>query len=289
MGVCGSKDVDEKEARKIDSEFARLHIPKFDEFFDKASSILSRAEGIRFGLQDAREDAAEQAGTWQLKEYKYVETIKVLFWTLSANGGGDISKSKAGVQTEAPFIVLEYFDGLQYGTRLLADSFQAFLKSITSAPIEIPKMLQEILELIKQGEELSKTAKDEATAAGLNALQAGKAALNFGKNLAKIKSESAKIEKIKPLAEDGVKEFKELLPQLKEVIAQADEVGKPAHEAVCRVPTEVFEKFHKGERKTKEDIEKEKKAAEAAKAKKDKKNKDKKEGKKEEPKKEEKK
>jgi hypothetical protein len=282
MGCGGSKEVDEKEIRKINYEFKTTKVPKFDEFFNTAARLLEQAENIRAGLQDAREEGAELADTWKLKEYSYNDTVMVLFWALSANGGGDIKRADVWVGEEAPFITLKYYDGLLWETRELCDTFQNFLKAVCDGPSAMLKIVEETQTLNTQGQDLVKNGFNEAKNAGLSALDAGKAASALGSNMAKFGKQLPKLKTLQGLAKDAFEDLKKLAPKFKEIVANCDEIGKKAHAANVGKPKDIFEKFHPGPKKTPQEIEAEQKAAEEAKKKKEKKKGKKKEGEKKE-------
>jgi len=291
MGCSGSKEVDEKELRKIKSDFKETKVAKFDDFFKSAAQMLENAEKIREGLQDAREDGQELTDTWKLKNYEYTDVVRVLFWSLSANAKGNIKGTKVGVMEEAPFVHLDYFDGLLIETREVADSFESFLKSVTEGPKAIVEIVDGLQKTLDQGNQLKDTLKDDLKNSGLNPLDQAKAGGAFGSNLAKLAKEIPKVKTLAPLVQEAAKDVKALVPKFKEIYNTCDEVGAKAYKEGNIKPKPIFEHYHPGEKKTQAEIEAEKKAEEekkgAKKAKKDEKKKD--EKKKDEKKKDEKK
>jgi hypothetical protein len=261
MGCKGSKDADEREARKIDYDFEWTRVPKFDDFFNTASTVLEKAEGIREGLQDAREDGAEFADTWKLKEYTYNDTVKVMFWALSANAGGDIKKANVNVSEEAPFVHLEYYDGLLWETRELADTFQAFLKSIVEGPGALIKIVEEVNNIVGQTSDLAQNGAQYAKDANLGGLDAIRAVNALRKNIAKLTTNAAKLKELPNLCKDGATDFKKLVPEIKKIVNECDEVGKKAAADKVLKPKDIFAKYHQGAKKTEAEI-----AAEAKKA-----------------------
>jgi len=268
MGCSGSKEVDEKELRKIKSDFKTTKVQKFDDFFGSASKLLERAEGIRAGLQDAKEEGQELTDTWKLKNYEYTDVVKVLFWSLSANAKGNIKGTKIGVMDEAPFIKLDYFDGLLIETRYVCDSFEAFLKAITDGPSAIVDIADNLQKTLEQGNALKDTIKDDLKGSGLNPIQQGQAAAAFGANMAKLAKELPKVKNLAPLIQEAAKDVKALVPKFKEIFNTADEIGAKAYKENNLKPKPIFEAYHPGEKKTEAEIEAEKKAEEEKKGKK---------------------
>lgn len=297
MGCSGSKEVDEKELRKIKSDFKPTKVQKFDDFFNTAGKLLENAEKLREGLQDAKEDGQELTDTWKLKNYEYTDVVKVLFWSLSANAKGNIKGTKIGVMEEAPFVKLDYFDGLLIETRDVCDSFESFLKAVTEGPTAIVEIADNLQKTLDQGNELRKTLTDDLKGAGLNPIEQGKAGAAFGANMAKLAKELPKVKNLAPLIQEAAKDVKALVPKFKEIFTTADEVGAKAYKEGNLKPKAIFEKYHPGEKKTEAEIEAEKKAEEEKKGKKgakkekkdDKKKDDKKKDDKKDDKKEEKK
>jgi len=254
---CGASQ-SEKEKRKIQSNFDRVGIAKYDEFFEGMSKTLEEAEELREGLQDAPEEGKEQSQCFQLKDYKYAEVFRVCLWTLSANAGGEIKKCKTSFSAEPPFIDLQYFDGLYLWTRDLWDTCRKFLKACGDAP----KKMVGLVKSITEAADRLKDFKISEDSAGLGMVEKAKASKAFVANSAKLAANAAKVKALPDLLKAALEEIKTIGPQLKEMYGKADETGKPASAEGCRYPWEVFEKFHKGERKTKADIEKEKKELE---------------------------
>jgi hypothetical protein len=258
----------------------KTEVQKFDDFFDNASKLLETAEKVRAGLQDSEEDGKELTDCVKLKNYTYLDVVKVLFWSLSSNAKGNIKGTKVGVSEETPFVKLDYFEGLMLDTRNVSESFEAYLKAVVDGPKDLVEILTGLQKVVEDGNALKDSAKDDFKAANLNPLQQGKALAAFGKNMATIAKEIPKIKTLQPLVVQGATDFKALVPKFKEIFQTCDEVGAKAFKEGLKLPKEIFAKYHPGEKKTEEEIEAEKKAADEKKgAKKDKK-KDKKDDKK---------
>ena len=69
----------------------------------------------------------------------------------------------------------------------------------------------------------------------------------------------AKAKDVQQQITQGAEDIKALLPKLKEMKNTTDETGKKAADDKALKMTEIFDKYHTGEKKTKEEIEAEKK------------------------------
>jgi hypothetical protein len=294
MGCGGSKEVDEKEIRKIKSEFPKVKIAKFDDFFEKASGLLENAEKLREGIEDGRDDGKELTDCYKLKNYEYTDVVKVLFWSLSANAKGNIKGTKCGVSEEAPFVHLDYFDGLLIETREVCDSFELFLKAVTGGPQAIVGIVESLTDMVGQSGDLTKNASDEFKAAGFNPIQSAKAVATLAKNVAKLGKEVPKCQRLPGLINEAVKDFKALVPKFKDIYKTADETGAKAFKEGNMKPKDIFKAYHPGDKKTEAELAAEQAAEDEKKGKKkggkkDKKKDDKKKDEKKDEKKEEKK
>jgi len=280
MGCGGSKEVDAKEIKKIRYEFPKTKVASLDEFFDKASGLLENAEKIREGIEDGRDDGKELTDCYKLKNYEYIEVVRVLFWSLSADAKGNIKGTKVGVTDEAPFVHLDYFDGLLIETREVADSFESFLKAITEGPSSLKGIVDNLVAMLQQSVDLSKSGIDDIKNSNLNTIDKAKATGQLAKNCAKFAKEVPKVQQLPPLLDEGVKDFKALVPKFKEIFKTCDEVGAKAFKEGHLKPKEIFAHYHTGEKKTEAEIEAEQKAEEEKTGKKHKKKDDKKDKKK---------
>jgi hypothetical protein len=253
MGCGGSKD-GEKEKRKIKSDFDRIGIMKYDEFFDNASKLLESAEKIREGLVEAPEEGKELTECWRLKDYKYSEVFKVALWTLSCNADGKISKCKASFTADAPFMHLDYFEGLMLDTRYVWDTCEKWLNTVAEAPKNLVTI---VAELAKAGEKVTEFKISEDTAS-LGMVEKAKAGKGFAKNMATLVDGVKKTKTLPDILKAAVEDLKEVGPKLKEIYGKADEIGEKAAKDGLRYAREVFEKYPPGPVKTKEEIEKEK-------------------------------
>jgi hypothetical protein len=255
MGCKGSKDA--KEDKQINSDFERINIVRFDEFFDNASQLLKNAEKIREGLEDNREKAAEITTTHLLKDPKYVDNVQVLFWTLSAEANGKITDTGVNVINDSPYITL---DGKKVSTDTygLYQVFGDYVKTVTDGPETLKDILAKLEEMSKTLPELGTEAKAEIQGSSLGIQEKAQAIAKIGKNSAKLPKELKKCQNLGELLKQAGTDLKELAPQLAGLLAKADEVGAKAAAENAKKPAEVFAKFHTGARKVEAKPEKKK-------------------------------
>lgn len=255
MGCKGSKDA--KEDKQINSDFERVNIVKFDEFFDNASQLLKNAEKIREGLEDNREKAAEITTTHLLKDPKYVDNVQVLFWTLSAEANGKITDTGVSVINDAPYITL---DKKKIGaeTNNLYEVFTDYVKTVTEGPQTLQDILAKLEEMSKALPELGTEAKAEIQGSSLGMQEKAQSIAKIGKNSTKLPKELKKCQNLGELLKQAGVDLKELAPQLAGLLAKADETGAKAAAENLKKPSEVFDKFHTGARKVEAKPEKKK-------------------------------
>jgi len=163
---------------------------------------------------------------------------------------------------DAPFIRLDYFDGLLYETRQVSNSFETFLTAVTTGPTTIQDVIKQLEVIAEKAKSLASTAKDDFKNAGLSAMDTVKGVANLTKNVGKLSKELQKVKTIPPLITEAAKDLKALVPKFKEIFQTCDQVGKQAFSANVLKPKEIFAKYHTGTKKTQAELDTEKKAAE---------------------------
>jgi hypothetical protein len=256
MGCTGSKDGEQN--RKIDSEFQTINIARFDDFFRDARDLLQAAEDIRSGIEDSKEEGAEIARTWELKEPKYIDTVQVLFWTASAENEGQIKKADLEVTTEAPFVRMNG-NKIHHETYKLYETFSTYLKTIIEGPEKLKEILEKLQAISEKAPDMVKEGKNEIQGSSLDFAGKAGAIAKLGKNSAKLPKELAKCKNLQETLTTAKTDMKELIPKLKELASKADEVGAKAFAEKIVKPGEVFEKYHPGPKKTPKEIEDERK------------------------------
>lgn len=251
MGCFQSKNT--ADSKKIDSQMEVTRIPSYDDYFSEASSLLKTAESIRSGIEDSRENAIKQSNVCFLKEPKFSEAVRVLFWAVSAGYGGEIKKSQIDASPAPPFLTIDC-GNLLYETYQLNSCLNTFLKTVGDGPASIEELIFKLESMIVKMEDLSANARTEATNQGLGFGDSAKAALNTTKNINKMRNELPKVKRVKEILLDGVNETKFLVEKMIEFIATADITGSEAHRNNVLRPKDIFDKYHPGPKLTAEEI-----------------------------------
>jgi hypothetical protein len=277
MGCKGSKDA--KDDKEIKYDFERIGFLSLDDFFNKASALLESAENIRSGLDDNKERGAELTGTHLLKDPKYHDTVQVLFWTLSAENGGKIKDTGLDIVGETPFIKLDA-NKCQTATKEIYDTFAGYVKTVMDGPQTVQDVVEQLQALSEKMTTVTEEGKNEIQNSSMGLVDKTKAIAKLGKNSAKLPKELAKCKELSNTLKTAKTDLQELLPKLKDLAANADEVGAKAHaDGLAKAP-EIFSKYHTGP-KNEATAEKKDDKKDDKKDKKDKKDKDGKKDKKE--------
>jgi len=228
-------------------------IPSYDDYFGEAGSLLKTAESLRSGIEDSRENAIKQSNVCFLKEPKFSEAVRVLFWAVSAGYGGEIKKSEVDAMASPPFLRINC-GNLLYETYQLNACLNTFLKTVTDGPKSIEELIFKLESMIVKMEDLSANARTEATNQGLGFGESAKAALNTTKNINKMRTELPKVKRTKEVIEEGLNETKFLVEKMAEYIASADITGSEAFKNNVLRPKDIFDKYHPGQKLTPEEI-----------------------------------
>jgi len=246
MGCKGSKDAGADD-KKIDYEFKNTGFVKFDQLFQNASTILQSAEKIRGGLEDSKEDGMEIAGTDQLKDPKYVETLKVLLWAFSAQGKGKILDLGTEIVPEKPYLVVEP-KLLNEETRKLYATFKEYVNTVTEAPEDLKTSITKLQELVDMIPDAVKDAKSEIESSSMNFKEKADAMINIKKNSEKLPRQLEKCKRLSEVLKEAGTDLKQTVPELKTLVGSADEIGSKADGEKLYKPKEIFDKFHTGTR-----------------------------------------
>jgi len=257
MGCFQSRNT--ADTNKIDSHMEVTKIPSYDDYFGEASSLLKTAESLRSGIEDSRENAIKQSNVNLLKEPRFSEAVRVLFWAVSAGYSGDIKKSQVDVSANPPFLTMDC-GNLLYETYQLNSCLQTFLKTVVDGPKSIEELIFKLEAMIVKMEDLSANARQEASNQGLGFGDSAKAALNTAKNVNKIRTELPKLKRTKEIIQEGFNETKVLSEKLVEFVATADITGSEAYKNNVLRPKDIFDKYHPGQKLTPEEIAARKKA-----------------------------
>jgi uncharacterized phage infection (PIP) family protein YhgE len=246
MGCKGSKDAG-GEDKKIDYTFLTTGFGQFDQLFSDASAILETAEKIRGGLEDSKEDGQEIAGTDQLKDPKYVETLRVLLWAFSAQGKGKIFDLGVEVVPEKPYITVDP-KALNEETRNLYNTFKEYVNTVTDSPEDLKNTISKLQELVDRVPEAVKSVKSELETSSLNFKEKADALVKIKKNSQKLPKELEKCKRLSEVLKEAGTDLKETIPELKTLTKAADEIGTKANTDKLFKPKEIFNKFHTGAR-----------------------------------------
>ena len=147
-----------------------------NQFFKQCSEFLEKAEGLRSGLDDTRDNMMSLSNTSVLKDPKLSDAIQIWVWALSANNGGEIRKSNITFdEKEEPYLDLNS-EGMPEDVKKFHENFKNFLITAIKGPDTCDEMLKQGDELKSQAEgkisplkiELCKTVKDKAKDSGLS-------------------------------------------------------------------------------------------------------------------------
>jgi len=247
MGCKNSKDGKDDD-KKIDSDFRHVGLPRFDEFFNSASGLLSAAETIRSGVEDNKETGSDLSCTWQLKDPKYTDTAQVLFWAVSASNEGKVKN--AGLETcdNAPYITLDWRK-VPRDTHELYTSLETYLKTVAEGPTTLKEIVEKLQEAVTKVPELDKEGFDEIQNSSLDFRSKTHAVMALGKNGDKLPRELKKCKRLQQILQEATTDMKELIPKLPTLIGQADEIGAKAAADKLTKPSDIFNKYHQGPRK----------------------------------------
>ena len=117
--------------------------------FGEASNILKSIEELRSNLEDSRDNAIKQSNVCFLKEPKFSEAIRVLFWAVSAGYGGEIIKSEVEISETVPFLTMNC-SNLLYETYQLNSYLNIYIKTIINGSEKIIDLLSKIEELVSK-------------------------------------------------------------------------------------------------------------------------------------------
>jgi len=156
---------------------------------------------------------------------------------------------------------------MDYRTYDFSAAFMDMVGGMTGAPGKIIDIGKGAKEVGEKSTELGKDVTGKVKGSGLNPLEQAKAAANAASNFKTVASGLAKVPNILKEAQDAIKDIKELLPKLAELIMHADDVGKKAHEKGVRKMAEIFDHFQTAPKKTAEQVAAEKKGKKEKKSK----------------------
>jgi hypothetical protein len=117
--------------------------------FDSAKPILELCETARTGFKETVEEINEICQIEYLKEPTFMDSLKVFFWSVSANYDGDFNKSGLKILHDAPYISVNC-DGCWWDTWTVNQRLIEFLKAATEMPEKTYEAVKGIVELAQQ-------------------------------------------------------------------------------------------------------------------------------------------
>jgi hypothetical protein len=257
MGCGASKDKDSN-PNEIKSTMKVTKIGDFDDFFNSASDLLGGLEELRSGFQDTREEMNEIARTDELAHPSLIEAIKVFLWSVSAHKEGKILAANMRFTTDPPALTVDcsYMDHITYD---FSQAFMDMIKGMTGAPAKLIEIGQKAKEIGEKSVDLAKDIPGKVKGSGLNPFEQVKASANAAMNFKTVTAGLAKVPNVVKETQEALKDIAALLPKIVELIAQADDVGKKAHDKGIRKMGEMFDHFQTAPKKTPEQIAAEKK------------------------------
>jgi hypothetical protein len=246
MGCKGSKDANADD-KKIESDFQDTYLPKFDQLFSQASTVLESCEKIRGGIEDSKEDGAGYAGTDQLKDGKYIETLRVLLWSLSAQGKGKITDLGVAPTSDLPYLTVP-MNKITRDQELLYNTFKDYVVTVVESPDDLQTAITKLGELSETATSAAKDIKADIEASSLSMKQKFDAGIRTKKNTEKLIKNINKCKRLQEIVKGAATDLKETVPQIKALVQAADEIGAKAHAEGLTNPRDIFNKFHTGER-----------------------------------------
>lgn len=260
MGGGGSKNI----KKEITFDYKPTKVPKIDQKFNEAQGLFRRAEEIRAALDDRRVKVLTLTKANYVKaadDVQFQEAIRIFFWGLSAEAGGNIAATGLKISNDFPYLELNV-QGRSMQIVELYSHLSAYIMAVfnySTAAADIKKKLAEVTTALTA---FKKTYKAEAKAVPLTPkdTSAGQTALN--QNLKKLTLETPKVNDLTNLGAKVGPIWKSTAPKLPELANTADVTGKRvAVELLSRTNppsppnlAEIFDKYYQGPKKTKEEV-----------------------------------
>lgn len=171
---------------------------------------------------------------------------------------GNIIECDLKFDLDPPSVKVEC-GGMDWRTWDFSDAFKKLVGGFTGAPAKIVDLTKAAAEIGEKAAEIGKTFKEKIEGAGLNAMDKVRAIANAGINIKRITDGCQKAPNVFKQAQEALLELKEVIPKIPELIAQADEVGKKAHEKHIWRMSDIFDHFQTASKKSPEKVKEDKK------------------------------
>jgi len=223
----------------IQHELSSTSIPLVDPLFQEAMNLLLYTESLRCNYMESTKIGSQLCGTNRLQRYSHFETIRVLFWAISANFEGRILNAQIQISEKAPFITINQ-DNLHPEVLLAYQSLQNYLEVIVEGSNELPKIMNRINEIKRdlfiQRELLTSLSPKEKMAI-------------FEDNFKVLTEGVLKLKSLFSSIRRNYSTFFSLIPKIRELIATSDLVGLKAHEEQLYKPLDIFLKYYNQQRR----------------------------------------
>jgi len=251
MGCGGSKE--ESNPNEIKSQMKETKVAEFDDFFKTASEFLEGLEDLRARFQDTREEMNELGRTDELVTPSLIEAVKVFLWSVSAHKDGNIKAAGLSFETDPPAFTVDC-GHMDYKTYDFSAAFKELVGGLVGAPQKIADLTGQVKEITEKANSLKSGLKEKVDNSGLDPMGKMKATANAGVNFTTVFKGLAKAPEVLKQASEAVTDVKALLPKIKDLVLDADTVGKEAAGKGHKKMDEIFEHYQKAPKKTPEQV-----------------------------------
>jgi len=232
MGCKASKAP--QQLTPFDTGFARTQNKEFNAFFDRAINLLDKAEMIRRRFVSSGQKCFEQAGTSGILVNKYVETIRILLWAISAGYQGQILRSGIKIVQGSPFISSN-MNGLCAETQELYHSVRGYLDIVVDG--------SEVLKVIVDGLTGMSTELTVIQQDWLDPKDFSEGAVAFRDNTRKFNMELLKTKALFKVVSTEKRTIEKTVPRVQQLATKADVIGTSAYNQKLIKPLEIFHRF----------------------------------------------
>lgn len=233
---CGGKGGSDSVV--MNPEFKETKIPKLDEIFTDAKSVLDKAEGIRSGIEDAKADMMVLSGAHTFKDAKVNDALILFLASVGCDNGADkLAAPKIDMSAKPP-CKMDFPSDFKMSDehKEFQAALECFVKTLVSAPDQLTKIGEELTALSTKASEAVGTAKDDATEAGLGAMDAAKAVAAAAGNTKNLATAATKVTALGGAATEGAKSAKDMAAGLSDILSKGKELAGKADKAKSKMP-----------------------------------------------------
>jgi len=238
MGCKASKAP--QQLTPFDTDFAKTHNREFNAFFDRAINLIDKAEMIRRRFVSSSQKCFEQAGTSAILTNKYIETIRILLWAISAGYQGQILRSGIKVVQGSPFISAN-INGLCAETQELYHSVRGYLDIVVDG--------SEVLKVIVDGLTGMSTELTLIQQDWLDPKDFSEGAVAFRDNTRKFNMELLKAKALFRVVSTERRTIVKTVPRVQQLAGKADVIGTSAYNQKVIKPLEIYNRFTTAQKK----------------------------------------